>query len=107
MPISRTPTAGARTQSISNSETDRISSVVLLLDSNKSSEKQSQSPILSSGLIETPLGVGLGTRFQTRNNPRFLELQDKAERVCRDLKKDIEIWMATMKASPSPELLTI
>jgi len=60
-----------------------------------------------SGLIETPLGVGLGTRFQTRNNPRLIEQQERAEKACKDLKKDIEIWITAMKASPPPELLTV
>ena len=93
MPISRTPRAGAGTPSISDSETDRISSAVLLLDPNKSSEKQSRSPILSqsmnlelsrsnpnisppgSGLIETPLGVGLGTAIirDSWNNKKGLK----------------------------------
>ena len=35
---------------ISDSETDQISSTVLLLDPNKSSEKQTQSPILRQSM---------------------------------------------------------
>lgn len=122
MPLSRTPTGGERTRSVSESDTDRISSAVLLLDPDNDPEKRDQSPILSqnanfdlsrsnpnisppgSGMIETPLGVGLGTRFQTRSNPRALELQAKAERACKDLRKDVELWMTSMKANPPPRI---
>ena len=62
---------------------------------------------LGSGMIETPLGVGLGTRFQARNNPRVLEQQIRAEKMCKDLFKDLDIWIAAMKSSPPPELLVI
>ena len=118
MPTGRTPTVGLRTRSISESEADRISSAVLLLDPQTSSEIQNQSPIFSqnfnlelsrsnpnisppgSGLIETPMGAGLGTRLQTRNNPRLIVQQEKAEKVCRELIKDVEIWMINIRASP-------
>ena len=33
-------------------------------------------PPPGSGLLETPLGVGLDTRFQVRNNPLHLERKD-------------------------------
>ena len=60
-----------------------------------------------SGLLETPLGVGLVTRFQVRNNPLLLERKSKAERDCNNLKKDIEQWILLMKASPPPDLLVV
>ena len=125
MPVGGDPTSGSRTRSISESEADRISSAVLLLDPCLSSEIQNQSPILGrsltlelsrsnpnisppgSGLIDTPIGVGLGTRLQTRNNPRLLLQQEKAEKICKDLIKDVEIWIVAMKSPPPPELLTI
>ena len=102
MPVNRTPVAGSRTRSISDSESDRISSAVRLLDPNKDIDRIVHSPTLrgsvnldlsksnpnisppGSGMIETPLGVGLGTRFQTRNNPRIIEQQERAEKVCKD-----------------------
>ena len=62
---------------------------------------------LGSGLIETPLGVGLGTRFQTRNNPHLLQQQEKAEKMCKDLITDLDIWVSAMKAPPPPELLVV
>ena len=120
MPVNRTPTAGSRTRSISDSESDQISSAVRLLDPNKDLDKHVQSPVLrgnanldlsrsnpnisppGSGMIETPLGVGLGTRFQTRNNPRILEQQERAEKMCKELMKDINVWMIAMKTSPPP-----
>ena len=51
-------------------------------------------------MIETPLGVGLGTRFQARNNPRLLEQQSRAEKMCKDLFKDLDLWITAMKSSP-------
>ena len=84
MPIGGDPTAGSRTRSLSESEADRISSAVLLLDPCINSEIQNQSLVLGrslnlelsrsnpnisppgSGLIDTPIGVGLGTCLQTR-----------------------------------------
>ena len=125
MPVNRTPVAGSRTRSISDSESDRISSAVRLLDPNKDIDRTVHSPTLrgsvnldlsksnpnisppGSGMIETPLGVGLGTRFQTRNNPRIIEQQERAEKVCKDLMKDIDVWMIAMKSSPPPELLVL
>ena len=44
------PRSGVRTQSISESETDRISSAVLVLDSNKSLENQNKTPTLDRQL---------------------------------------------------------
>ena len=84
MSDSGTPRSGARMRSVSESETDRISSAVLVLDSNKSPilnrqldiELTRSSPNIShpgSGLLETPLGIGLGTRLQVRNNLLLLE----------------------------------
>ena len=118
MPIKHTPATGGRKRSMSDSEKDRISSAVRLLDPGRHSDDLVQSPPISSnidlditrsnpnisplgsGLIETPLGVGLGTRLQTRNNPRLLQQQEKAEKMCRDLIKDLDIWMIAMKATP-------
>ena len=118
MPIDGDPTPGSRTRSISESEADRISSAVLFLDPCLSSEIQNLSPTLGrnlnlelsrsnpnisppgSGLIDTPIGAGLGTRLQTRNNPRLLLQQEKAEKTCRELIKDVEIWIIAMRSPP-------
>ena len=96
---------------MSDSESDRISSAFRVMGPNKDSDNLIQSPPLrnnvnlefmrsnpnisplGSGLIKTPLGVGLGTRFQARNNPRLLEQQEKAEKMCRKLMKDLDIWI--------------
>ena len=103
---------------MSDSESDRILSTVRLLKQGKPSNDPIQSPPISSnadlditrsnpnisplgsGLIETPLGVGLGTRFQTRNNPHLLQQQEKAEKMCKDLITDLDIWVSAMKAPP-------
>ena len=71
---------------------------VLLLDSNESLEKQGRTPTLNHGvdlkltgsgpnmfppgseLIETPIGVGLGTCLQVRNNLHLIEQKNRAER---------------------------
>ena len=120
MPINRTPVSGARKRSMSDSESDRISSAVRLLNQGKHCDDPIQSPPISSnvdlditrsnpnisplgsGLIETPLGVGLGTRFQTCNNPRLLQQQERAEKMCKDLITDLNVWMTAMKAPPPP-----
>ena len=118
MSDSGTPRSGARMRSVSESETDRISSAVLVLDSNKSPILNPQLDIEltrsslnisppGSGLIETPLGVGLGTHFQVRNSPLLLERKSKAERDFNNLRKEIEQWIILMKASPPPDLLVV
>ena len=125
MSVSRTPTNGSRKRSISDSESDRISSAVRLLNQGKHSGDPNHSPPISSnadlditrsnpnisplgsGLIETPLGVGLGTRFQTRNNPRLLQQQERAEKMCKDLISDLNVWISAMKVTPPPELLVV
>ena len=125
MPLSRTPNADRRKRSVSESDSDRISSAVRLLDQDTNPQIISLSPPLrdidnleltrsnpnisplGSGMIETPLGVGLGTRFQARNNPRALEQQSRAEKMCKDLFRDLDIWIPSMKSSPPPELLVI
>ena len=100
--VNRTPTAGAQRQSMSDSESDRISSAVRLMGLNKDSDNLIQSPPLRNNVnLEFtrsnpnifPLGVGLGTCFQARNNPRLLEQQEKAEKICRKLMKDLDIWI--------------
>jgi len=102
MLVNRTPTAGAQRQSMSDSESDRISSAVRLMGPNKDSDNLIQSPPLRNNVnLEFtrsnpnifPLGVGLGTCFQARNNPRLLEQQEKAEKMCRKLMKDLDIWI--------------
>ena len=125
MPVNRTPVNGSRKRSMSDSESDRISSAVRLLNQGNHSNDPIQSPPISSnvdldvtrsnpnisplgsGLIETPLGVGLGTRFQTRNNPRLLQQQERAEKMCKDLITDLNVWISAMKAHPPPELLVV
>ena len=94
-----TPRGGAQTRFVSEPETIWISSAVLLLDSNKSLEKQSRTPTLNHNMdleltrsspnifpppgsepIETPLGVGLGTRLQVHNNLHLIEQKNRVER---------------------------
>ena len=124
MPVNRTPVNGSRKRSMSDSESDRISSAVRLLTQGKHSDDPIQSPPISgnvdlditrsnpnisplgSGLIETPLGVGLGTRFQTRNNPRLLQQQERAEKMCRDLITDLKVWISAMKVTPPPRIIS-
>ena len=90
---------GERTRSVSESETNRISPAVLTFESNNIPP--------GSGLLKTPLGVGLGTHFQVQNDPLQLERKSRVERDCNNLKKDIEQWIILMKASPSPDFLVV
>ena len=57
--------------------------------------------------METPMGTSPGTRALTRNNTKLLERQHKVEMECNNLKRDIEIWIKLMSASPAPELSVV
>ena len=52
-----------------------IPTIVQQLDLELTRSSSNISPP-GSGLLETPLGVGLDTRFQVRNNPLHLERKD-------------------------------
>ena len=100
-----------RKRSFSDSNSDRISSAVRSLISRSNVPSLAEagpgltrsnpniSP-LGAGLIETPLGIGISTRLQVRNNPTLIEKRNQAERDCKNLKTDIIQWITLMKASP-------
>ena len=110
---------GTRKRSVSESDTDRISSAVSSLK-NKSQpqpnptlvtdlsfDQYRSNPNISppgSGYIETPLGLGRSTRLQSRLSFNAVERRERAEKECRNVKIDADQWIILMNTSPPPEL---
>ena len=116
------PRIGSRTRSVSESDSNDILSAVQNLEAksaetpdpksgtgqNSSTSNWNLSPSGSdNGYMETPMGTGPGTRALVRNNTKILERQHKVEMECNNLKRDIEIWIELMSASPAPELSVV
>ena len=108
---------GARKSSSSESDADRISTAVLSRNNQnvefaipEGLDVSISNPNISdqgSGLIDTPTGVGLGTRLRIRQNPEQNERKSRAENSCNNLITDIKNWMELMSASPLPDLLEV
>ena len=108
---------GNRKRSSSESDADRISTAVL--NSNNQNvefaipeglDVSISNPNISdqgSGLIDTPMGIGLGTRLRVRQNPEQNERKNRAEKSCYNLITDIKSWVELMSASPLPDLLEV
>ena len=112
--------SGTRKRSVSESDVDRISDAVSNLSTNRSDalgvnipeglDVSRSSPNIhdqGSGLIDTPLGLGRGTRLQVRNNVDLGERKVRAEKACQLLIADINLWVDLMSASPPPELSVV
>ena len=108
---------GSRKRSVSESETDRISTAVSslknksqpnpILATELSNNHYRSNPNISppgSGYIETPLGLGRSTRFQSRLNFNAAERKERAEKECRNVKIDADQWIVLMNTSPPPDL---
>ena len=109
------PIEGSRKRSLSESDTERISATPSTPGINVSNRQflitdleldhHASNPDISSpgtGLIDTPLGFGRGTRLRSGRKLPSADDQDKLINECSKIKKDIEAWLLTIKSSPPP-----
>ena len=113
---------GSRTRSFSESDIDKINEPDKVNEANLDSESQiDQNPGLISSidtnvyqsnpnltsrgeLLETPVGRGVGTRFQFRREEGANVKQDKALKESEALIKEIEKWLDKFKHIKPPDL---
>mgnify|MGYP000903169500 CR=1 FL=1 len=108
---------GFRKRSFSETDTDRITETPLASGFDGSNRRilitdlelhhHASSPDISSpgsGLVDTPLGLGRGTRLRSGRNLPSFGIEDKLANECAKIKKDVDSWMLTLKANPLPPL---
>ena len=104
---------GNRTRSLSESDSERISDASFTpepppdhnpgLISNIDSYVRNSNPNLTTNpgvLLETPVGVGMGTRLQLRKVGGITAKQEKALKECESLIKEIDKWLLEVNAEP-------
>ena len=108
---------GFRKRSLSESDTERISDTPLTSGIDVSSRQilitdlelnhHASNPDISSpgsGLIDTPIGLGRGTRLRSGRNLPAFGPQEKLINDCAKIKKEVESWLLTVKAIPPPPI---